>query len=81
MNYEKMLRYLSGKDIGGALHSNLETMSTTQETLEQLRRDMYDAVKDRIAEHGFRVIRNDVGTHSKHGTQLVIIIQPEEKNE
>ncbi len=55
-------------------------MSTTQETLEQMRRDMIDAVKDRIAEHGFRVIRNEVGTHSKHGMQLVIIIQPEEND-
>lgn len=56
-------------------------MSTTQETLEELRRDMYDAVKDRIAEHGFRVIRNDVGEHPRHGKQLVIIIQPGEEKE
>jgi len=53
-------------------------MSTTQEILEKMRRDMIDVVKDRIAEHGFRFIRNEVGTHSKHGMQLVIIIQPGE---
>lgn len=54
-------------------------MSTTQEILEQMRRDMIDVVKDRIAKHKFRIIRNEVGTHSKYGEQLVVIIQPEEE--
>jgi len=64
-----------------ALLSNVKLMSTTQEKLEQMRRDMYDAVKDRIEEHGMQIIRNDVGTHPKHGRQLVIIIQPQEGKE
>lgn len=41
---------------------------------------MIDIVQDRIAEHGLKVIRSDVGTHPKYGLQLIIIIQAEEND-
>ena len=35
-------------------------MSNMHNILEKIRRDMIDAVSDRIEEHGLHVIRNDV---------------------
>jgi len=56
-------------------------MSNMHNILEKMRRNMIDAVADRIAEHGLKVIKSDVGTHPKYGAQLVIIIQPKEEKE
>jgi len=53
-------------------------MSNMHNILEKMRRNMIDAVADRIAEHGLKVIRSDVGTHPKYGLQLIIIIQATE---
>jgi len=57
-------------------------MSNMHNILEDIRRDMYDVAKDRIEEHGLKIISNSVKMHRQYGMQIVIIIQPpEEKND
>ena len=56
-------------------------MSDTYQILEEIRRDMMDVARERIQEHGLKVVSSEVGIHRKYGTQLVIIIQPADQAE
>lgn len=58
---------------GDLLSSNWDVI------FEEIRRKVWDAIKDDVQEHGIRVIRNSVDTDKKYGKQLVIILQPPEE--